>query len=64
MKHNYPQAYFDDPRTWSFEAWQHREADKERAGFAAEWLPEGVGSVLDVGCGNGVYTNLPEPNAL
>jgi SAM-dependent methyltransferase len=58
----YSQAYFDNPEVWSKEAWRQREGDRERARLAAEWFPGDVCSVLDVGCGNGVYTDLPEPN--
>ena len=62
MKNQYGQAYFNNPEVWSPETWQQRDDDRERARFAAEWLPGDVCSVIDVGCGNGVYTDLPEPN--
>jgi SAM-dependent methyltransferase len=61
MNTKYTGAYFDDPEIWSSDAWQQREDDQERARQAAEWLPEEVSSVIDVGCGNGIYTNLTEP---
>jgi SAM-dependent methyltransferase len=60
MKIKYSQAYFDNPKVWNPEVWRKREGDLERARLATEWLPGEVSSVLDVGCGNGVYTNLLE----
>ncbi len=56
----YRDTYFDLPENWDADAWQKRTADQGRAKLAAEWLPDIVRSVLDVGCGNGVYTNLVE----
>jgi SAM-dependent methyltransferase len=61
MKIKYSQAYFDNPEIWNPNAWQKREGDLKRARLAVEWLPDVVTSILDVGCGNGVYTNLLEP---
>lgn len=62
MTTRYDQTYFDNPEIWSPAAWQNHAADYERARLAAEWLPGEVRSVLDVGCGNGVFTNLVETN--
>jgi SAM-dependent methyltransferase len=62
MTTEHGQTYFDNPEIWSPAAWQNRAADYERAKLAAEWLPGEVRSVLDVGCGNGVFTNLVETN--
>ena len=60
MTNNYRQAIFDNPEVWDSAAWQKRGGDLERARLAAEWLPNEVSSILDVGCGNGVFTNLME----
>jgi ubiquinone/menaquinone biosynthesis C-methylase UbiE len=62
MTNRVSQAYFDNPEVWNPEAWKQRQGDQVRARLAAEWLPAEVNSVLDVGCGNGVFTNLIEPN--
>ncbi len=61
MTTNYSQAFFDNPEVWDSAAWQNRAADQERARLAVEWLPTEAKLILDVGCGNGVYTNLIEP---
>jgi SAM-dependent methyltransferase len=60
MKIGESQDFYDNPEIWNPEMWQQREDDIERAKLAAEWLPSEVSQVLDVGCGNGVYTNLAE----
>ncbi len=62
MTNNYRQAFFDNPDLWDSAAWQNREGDLERARLAAEWLPSEVRAILDVGCGNGVFTDLVESN--
>jgi ubiquinone/menaquinone biosynthesis C-methylase UbiE len=54
-------TYFDNPEIWNPAAWQLHKGDRERAHLAAAWMPDEVGSVLDVGCGNGIFTNLAEP---
>lgn len=51
---------FDLPGNWDPLIWQNHNSDQERAMLAAKWLPETVKSVLDIGCGNGVYTNLTD----
>jgi SAM-dependent methyltransferase len=60
MTTQFSQALFDNPEVWDSETWQKRAGDRVRARLAAEWLPADVISVLDVGCGNGVFTNLME----
>ncbi len=62
MEGRYQQAHFDNPSIWSDERWKNRRADQERARLAAAWLPSEVSSILDVGCGNGVYANIHEDN--
>jgi 2-polyprenyl-3-methyl-5-hydroxy-6-metoxy-1,4-benzoquinol methylase len=51
------QAYFDNPQIWDPIAWQGRTDDLERARLALEWLPQDVTTLLDVGCGNGIFTS-------
>jgi SAM-dependent methyltransferase len=60
MSHEDQRSYFDNPNIWNPELWREHRSDLERARIASEWLPEDVKSVLDVGCGNGVFTNLVE----
>ncbi len=55
-------SHFDLPENWSRETWQKGIADQARARLVTVSLPDSVRSVLDVGCGNGVYANLDEPN--
>jgi SAM-dependent methyltransferase len=52
--------YFDNPEIWTPLFWQNRTDDIERARLVVNWLPQEISSILDVGCGNGVYTNLQE----
>jgi SAM-dependent methyltransferase len=51
------QSYFDNPEIWDPVVWQDRVDDIERARLAIEWLPDDVTTLLDVGCGNGVFIN-------
>jgi SAM-dependent methyltransferase len=60
LSRDYKQAYFENPETWDSVAWQGHAGDAERARLAAEWLPADAHSILDVGCGNGVFANLRE----
>jgi SAM-dependent methyltransferase len=62
MSHEDHRSYFDNPEVWNPDIWQKREADRMRAKLAGEWLPANVRSILDVGCGNGVFTNMMEQN--
>jgi ubiquinone/menaquinone biosynthesis C-methylase UbiE len=64
MTTKYSRAFFDTPELWDSTIWQNREGDLERARLASEWLPGEVNTILDVGCGNGVFTNLLEPKRL
>jgi SAM-dependent methyltransferase len=56
--------YFDNPEIWDPSFWKNRSDDIERARLVGDWLPQEISSILDVGCGNGVYTNLQEANQL
>jgi SAM-dependent methyltransferase len=62
MPPEFRQSYFDNPEIWNPTVWQMRKTDLDRARLAVEWLPRDAKSVLDVGCGNGVFTNLLETN--
>ena len=61
MSDGFQQAHYHKPDMWNPAEWHERKADQERARLAAAWLPPEVSSVLDVGCGNGIFTNLEEP---
>ncbi|OGO27376.1 MAG: hypothetical protein A2136_01500 [Chloroflexi bacterium RBG_16_54_11] len=64
MPQNYSQAYFDLPETWDPASWQKKEPARARAHLASQWFPGEVHSILDVGCGNGVFANLEEAGRL
>ena len=60
----YYQTRFDNPEIWDASAWQGHKGDLERAQLAAAWMPDDVRSILDVGCGNGIFTNLADSERL
>jgi SAM-dependent methyltransferase len=51
---------FNSPDHWNPLAWQRYIADQERAMLASTWLPGAIHSVLDIGCGNGIFANLAD----
>jgi SAM-dependent methyltransferase len=64
LKQDYSQAYFDHQELWATDAWRTHTGDLERARLAERWLPDEVHSVVDVGCGNGVYANIEKEGRL
>jgi len=46
---------YEDPLFWRPERYLGLET--ERAALAVEWIPSDVESIVDIGCGNGVFTN-------
>lgn len=49
---------YENPALWSTELWDSLEYDRQRAQIIMASLPITAHKVLDVGCGNGVFTNL------
>jgi len=52
----YLEKAFDLPELWDPERYKGLEADRAR--FTITWIPNDTASILDLGCGNGVVTNL------
>ncbi len=50
------QRYYENPELWADE--RYGAADRERVAAAAERIPPGTRSLLDVGCGNGLFLNF------
>lgn len=50
------QRYYENPDLWADE--RYGAADRERVAAAAERIPPGTRSLLDVGCGNGLFLNF------
>lgn len=48
-------VYYENPDHWVPE--RYATLETERARLTRQWLPQETQSVLDVGCGNGVFTN-------
>jgi SAM-dependent methyltransferase len=64
LKRDYSQAYFDRKELWTADAWRMRIGDQERARLAEQWLPNDARSILDVGCGNGLFANMEKKGRL
>lgn len=56
MGKSFERAYYENADLWSPSKFTGLQ--EQRAQTTIDWLPEDVCSVLDVGCGNGVITNL------
>lgn len=52
---SYNDKYYEQSELWGREP---KSADKERIQTIISFIPEGVNSILDVGCGDGALTNL------
>jgi ubiquinone/menaquinone biosynthesis C-methylase UbiE len=50
---NFENNYYDNEEIWKLES--TRECDIERIDFISELVPKQIHTVLDVGCGNGVF---------
>lgn len=58
-KFSFEHLYYENPALWSPE--RYEGIDSARAQLVVQWLPASVTSVLDIGCGNGVFINqLPQ----
>jgi len=55
MTTNFEQVYYENPALWVPE--RFGSLVTERINLALEWMPSEVNSVLDIGCGNGVFVN-------
>ena len=49
------QSYYDDPALWRKERYLGNERELRRFATCADLLPPGLGSLLDVGAGNGAF---------
>lgn len=55
MNKNFETVYYENPALWVPE--RFGTLVSERVNLALEWMPPTVTSVLDIGCGNGVFSN-------
>jgi SAM-dependent methyltransferase len=55
MDDSFERAYYESPAVWAPEHYLGHDAERTR--LAAQWLPAGIDSLLDVGCGNGLLVN-------
>jgi len=60
MSNSYERIYYENEIIWKPE--RNEGIDNERTRLAIEWLPKDIISVLDVGCGNGIFTNRLHKN--
>ncbi len=47
--------YYENSSLWDPERYSGEPSD--RVELAMDWIPPSVSSILDVGCGNGIFTN-------
>jgi len=50
---HFERMYYENPELWSLN--RYLGDDRFRVEYASSWLPADVHSVLDVGCGNGIF---------
>ncbi|MBN1180640.1 MAG: class I SAM-dependent methyltransferase [Bacteroidales bacterium] len=55
MSNNFETDHYENPSLWIPDRFGLYV--KERVDLALEWMPPGIKTILDAGCGNGVYAN-------
>jgi SAM-dependent methyltransferase len=55
MQNDFERSYYENPSLWVPE--RFATLYTQRVKLALDWIPSDVRSALDVGCGNGIFTN-------
>lgn len=52
--------HYEDPTLWTVERYLKSDADRRRFSACLQMIPDSVTSILDVGCGNGIFLAMLE----